>query len=119
MILIISACEVGSCDPGCTGAGGRGSRAHIVGCWHAPQATAPEVTNHNASCGVEAEPIPLGTLRISSGLATERIRTRDSRMSEGEKEGPARQRENSPPCVVPRRLGTRGNAGPSSYRCVY
>ena len=55
MILIISACEVGSSDPGCTGARGRGSRTHIVGCWHAPQATAPEVTNHNASCGVEAE----------------------------------------------------------------
>jgi len=57
MILIISACEVGSCDPGCTGAGGRGSRAHIVGCWHAPQATAPEVTSR-ASCGVKASGVP-------------------------------------------------------------
>src|SRR5207244_779175 len=43
-----------------------------------------------------------------------RIRTRDSRMSEGEKEGPAPQEELPPLVLYPRaKLGTRGNAGPS------
>ena len=55
----------------------------------------------------------------SSPRATQRTRMRDSRMSEGEKEGPARQRRTAHPRVVnrPARPG-KGNAGPSSYRSV-
>ena len=46
----------------------------------------------------------------SSPRATQRTRMRDSRMSEGEKEGPAPQEE-LPPRVVPGTLGTRGMRG--------
>src|SRR5437660_3918889 len=55
----------------------------------------------------------------SAPRATQRSRMRDSRMSEGEKEGPARQRRTAHPRVVnrPARPG-KGNAGPSSYRSV-
>ena len=49
----------------------------------------------------------------SSPRATQRTRMRDSRMSEGEKEGPARQRRTAHPRVVTGRPDrARGNAGP-------
>ena len=52
----------------------------------------------------------------SSHRATQRTRMRDSRMSEGEKEGPARQRRTAHPRVVTGRPDrARGMRGLSSY----
>src|SRR5439155_18175335 len=53
----------------------------------------------------------------SSPRVTQRTRTRDSRMSEGEKKAPHGRRAAHPRVVCPARPDrARGNAGPSSYR---